>query len=52
MLGRAETHSELFSLLATHGFIPPELAPRLRRMDRGGKERVVGEDEPVEVGKG
>jgi uncharacterized protein YutE (UPF0331/DUF86 family) len=30
--GEPETYSELFSLLATHGLISPDLAPRLRRM--------------------
>jgi uncharacterized protein YutE (UPF0331/DUF86 family) len=31
-LGEPETYGELFSLLAGRGFIPADLAPRLRRM--------------------
>lgn len=30
--GEPETYAELFALLATHGLIAPDLAPRLRRM--------------------
>jgi uncharacterized protein YutE (UPF0331/DUF86 family) len=31
-LGEPETYAELFSLLAARGFLPAELAPRLRQM--------------------